>query len=889
MTHKHGSAWLARIAALASFCCAFPLAVAENPKPSSAPPDTLPLVLRKLHTTARLLHTDAHPDDEDGGMLTLESRGKGVHAMLLTLNRGEGGQNKVGSNLFDELGEVRTLELLAADSYYGVEQRFTRVADFGFSKTADETFEKWHGHDIALGDMVREIRTFRPDVIVSRFGGTSRDGHGHHQAAGILTIEAFHAAADPKRFPEQIKEGLLPWQAKKLYSDNVRDNESPTIRFNVGKEDPLLGTSYIQFAMRGLKHQLSQGAGAWTVEPGDRFTSYKLLESTLPGPKPEHENDFFDGIDTSLVALADRAGGEESKIPKLRERLKEIAADIDKATAAQNDLAQALKYLAHAETVLEPLQHDVQDNGELSKPIWLELLTNLNTKWAELREAINIAAGLKLEVVSRSSVVSNTPPPLVPGQSFDLRVQLTNNGRSAIKIQSVGIGVAGKEDEESSPDLKLLAPGQSYSAQFQRTILEDSAYTRPYFHRSDPETETVYSVDNLAYYDLPLPLPSVSVSIGYSVDGAHNIISSIGQVKYKTATGSDALAPLAIAAPFSVLIEPASVVVPLKAIDGSEKPSAEVTVTVGSNIAASGANLKIEAPSEWRAEPATQAVEFAQAGEARDYHFKLYPAATREGFYPIRAVLDYKGKQYSEGYSVVSRPDLDNTAYYYQPATQRVSLVDVNVPAGLKVGYIMGAGDEIPAILRQLGIDVHLTTPEEIASGDLGSYRTIITGIRAYDTRDDLRAHNQRLLDYAKNGGTLMVQYNSGVADFNSGKFTAFPAELSRDRVSVEEAPVEVLQPNDRLFHFPNQIAARDFEGWVQERGLYFMDKWDPQFQPLLSCHDPGEQPKQGGLLLAHYGDGIYIYNAYAFFRQLPNGVPGAVRLYVNLISAGQK
>jgi hypothetical protein len=250
-------------------------------------------------------------------------------------------------------------------------------------------------------------------------------------------------------------------------------------------------------------------------------------------------------------------------------------------------------------------------------------------------------------------------------------------------------------------------------------------------------------------------------------------------------------------------------------------------------------------------------------------------------------VLDYKGKQYSEGYSVVTRPDL-GTAYYYQPASQRVSLVDVNVPTDLTVGYIMGAGDEIPTILGQLGINVRIITPEELASGDLNRYPTIIVGIRAYDTRDDVRAHNQRLLDYAKNGGTLMVQYNAGVSDFNSGKFTPFPADLSRDRVSVEEAPVEILQPENPIFHSPNQITARDFEGWVQERGVNFMHSWDPLFQAPLSSHDPGEPPMQGGLLLAHYGKGIYIYNAYAFFRQLPNGVPGAARLYVNLISAGQ-
>ena len=306
--------------------------------------------LRRLHTTARLMHTVAHPDDEDGGMLTLESRGHGVTALQLTLNRGEGGQNKVGSNLLDELGIVRTLELLAADRYYGVEQRFTRVADFGFSKTPEETFQKWDGHDIALGDMVRVIRTFRPDVICTRFQGNSRDGHGHHQASGILTREAFRAAADPARFPEQIREGLQPWQAKKLYMDNVRGTEDWTIELETSQFDPLLGETYVQFAWKGLKHQLSQGAGAWTLPEGRRTSYYKLIDSVLPNPPAAgaHEKDFFDGIDTSLPGLASRLGADQAKAPWLRPQLEAIAKTVDEATtAAQTNDHAAAKPLLH--------------------------------------------------------------------------------------------------------------------------------------------------------------------------------------------------------------------------------------------------------------------------------------------------------------------------------------------------------------------------------------------------------------------------------------------------------------------------------------------------------------------------------------------------------------
>src|SRR3984957_10056451 len=268
-----------------------------DPLPQDSGAAGLQETLLRLRTTARLMQTVAHPDDEDGGMLTLESRGKGAAVLLLTLNRGEGGQNKIGSNLFDVLGVLRTLELLGADRYYGVEQRFTRVADFGFSKNAEETFQKWQGHDIALGDMVRVIRTFRPDVLIARFSGTDRDGHGHHQASAILTKEAFRAAADPNRFPEQLTNGLKPWQPKKIYVGNVCgfgantcDPANYTVRLNTGEVDPVLGASYIQFAMQGLRHQQSQGAANWTVEPGDRFTFYKLVDSVVDSPKDKDKD-----------------------------------------------------------------------------------------------------------------------------------------------------------------------------------------------------------------------------------------------------------------------------------------------------------------------------------------------------------------------------------------------------------------------------------------------------------------------------------------------------------------------------------------------------------------------------------------------------------------------
>jgi hypothetical protein len=298
--------------------------------------------------------------------------------------------------------------------------------------------------------------------------------------------------------------------------------------------------------------------------------------------------------------------------------------------------------------------------------------------------------------------------------------------------------------------------------------------------------------------------------------------------------------------------------------------------------------LRLELPAGWRSEPEQFAVDFSHRAEKRDFQFKVFPAGLQEGRAKVRAVLEADGEKFSEGYTLVTREDL-GSFYYYQPAVQRVSIVDVTAPHDLKIGYIMGAGDDIPTVLRQVGMDVTLIPAEKIATEFLSDYGTIVLGIRAYDTQKDVAANNQKLLEFVKAGGTLIVQYNTSVSDFNSGHFTPYSAELSRARVSVEDAAVDILAPDDDIFHSPNTITARDFDGWVQERGLYFMDKWDEHFRPLLACHDPGEEPQKGGLLEAHYGKGIYIYTGYAFFRQLPAGVPGAVRLYVNLLSAGHE
>jgi len=868
----------------------------------------LRLQLLRLSTTARMMQTVAHPDDEDGGVLTLEARGHGVSTLLMTLNRGEGGQNKIGSNLSDVLGVLRAEELLASDQYYGVQERFSRMADFGFSKNPEETFAKWGGHDVALGDMVRVIRTFRPDVLVARFSGTPRDGHGHHQVSSLLTREAFRAAADPKRFPEQLAEGLAPWQPKKLYIGNVCGfgastcpDANWTVKLNTGERSLALGMSYVQFAMQGLRHQLSQGAANWNVEPGDRFSFYKLVDSVAPPAldRQGHERDFFNGIGSSLPALAARLGPDEPKLPQLRQQLAEIAKNVAGATerAKGDDPSAAGVLLMSIVSGLRRVNDEVS-NSSLGVSTKLDLLMPLQEKLEQAETALNLALNVILQadaglVNDRQVGAPNESQALTtvsPGQEFQVAIKFHNGSKESLAVDSVKLEVPqGWKTTADQTKHVAIKSGDDVRVTFRLQVPRDAEYARPYWHRDDPDRDAINHIDNESYVTLPFPPPALRARVNYSVPGngaprASNEITTAVTARFADEHGTQHTRPLAVVPAFSVMLEPGTQVISTH--NGS---TSNVTVGITSNLPrAAGGVLRLELPAGWRSEPAQLAVDFAHRGEKKDFRFQVFPAGLQEGRATLRAVLESQGEKYSEGYTLVAREDI-GSFYYYQPARQRVSIVNVQAPHDLKIGYIMGAGDDIPTVLKQVGMDVTLIAPERLASEDLSAYGTIVLGIRAYDTQKDVVANNKKLLDYVSAGGTLLVQYNTGTGDFNSGHLTPYPAELSHERVSVEEAPVDVLAPEDGVFNYPNKITPRDFDGWVQERGLYFMDQWDDHYKPLLACHDPGEGPQKGGLLKAQFGKGIYIYTGYAFFRQLPAGVPGAVRLYVNLLSAGHE
>jgi hypothetical protein len=678
-------------------------------------------------------------------------------------------------------------------------------------------------------------------------------------------------------------------------------DEKWTVKLNTGERSADLDISYVQFAMQGLRHQLSQGAANWNVDPGDRFTFYKLVDSIEPAKldKDGHEKDFFDGIDTSLPALAARRGVEESKLPGLRKELTEIATRVAEAAVDANgsNPSAAAQPLMQVVAGLERADSEVNQSS-LGAAAKADLLQRLQEKIAQAQAALNDLLGVTLAatVVARadtngvSAKEAEAMTTVSPGQEFLVAVDLHNGSNDRLFLDRLKLEVPeGWGTISDKTKREVIKPGENERALFRLRAPKTPQYTRPYWHRENPETDSLNHIDEEKYVTLPFPPPLMRAHVEYSIVGGtgtrgKSAVDATVVTPFVDEAGKESARPLALVPAFSVALEPGTQVISTH--NGS---SSTVTVGVTGNLSREVRGvLRLELPTGWRSEPEQFAVDFSRRGEKRDFKFKVFPAGLQEGRAKVRAVLEADGEKFSEGYTLVTREDL-GSFYYYQPAVQRVSIVDVKAPHDLKIGYIMGAGDDIPTVLQQVGMDVTPIPAEKIATAFLSDYGTIVLGIRAYDTQKDVAANNRKLLEFAKAGGTLIVQYNTGVSDFNSGHFTPYPAELSRARVSVEDAAVDILAPDDEIFHYPNTITARDFDGWVQERGLYFMDQWDEHFQSLLACHDPGEEAQKGGLLEAHYGKGIYIYTGYAFFRQLPAGVPGAVRLYVNLLSAGHE
>jgi LmbE family N-acetylglucosaminyl deacetylase len=834
--------------------------------------------LLKLTTTASLMHTTAHPDDEQGGMLAFVSRGAGVRTTMLTLNRGESGDNAIGPELFDALGLVRTEELSVANRYYGVDrQYFTTVVDYGFSKRLDEAIEKW-GRENVLRDMVRVVRTERPWVIVSRWQGNQRDGHGQHQASGLLSQEAFKAAADPAQFPEQVKEGLRPWQGLKLYMGGARENEAWHLRIDAGVYDPVLGDSYSNVARLGLSFQRSQNSGRYVPSFGPAPAYFVRLASLADAPAKE--SGFFDGIDTSWRGLyrALRRPPPAEADALLGAIEKEVAAA--KRALTMTDPLAAAPAVARGLTAVRAAIEKLQGDPDVAHVLKLKEQQFVDALVATLgieASAIAVPSGTPEPSGPFAALVpAATLGPLVPGQSFDLRVVVASRSTASVERLATTLSVAGKARDESSTrgETRLTADRPSTET-LRVTIPADAPPTYPPVQRT--------SLSAHRYSVRPSTAAPIEITIGLSVDGVAFEISPPVRRRDNQQPYGYALRELVVVPEFAVSVSPRQALLPSR-MPGHKVP---ITVDVTNNQRKAGkGTVALEAPSGWRVEPASVPIDLAANGARTQATFTVMPPAVGAGTYSMTAVVTADGKTFKEGYDVLEHRDLE-TRYFYRPSDVSVASVDVKIAPGLKVGYVMGVGDELPAALSQLGATVQLLDAAALASGTLGGFDAIVLGTRAYAVRADLRANNGRLLDYAKNGGHLIVLYNT--QELDPATQAPFPGKLpgNAEEVSEEDATVTILAPDHPVFTVPNRITAADFEGWVEQRGSKFWTEWDAAYTALLECHDRGQAPQRGGWLHARYGKGHYSYVAYAFHRQLPFGVPGAYRLMANLLSLG--
>jgi LmbE family N-acetylglucosaminyl deacetylase len=879
--------------------------------------------LRKLQTTASLLHTTAHPDDEQGGMLAMVSRGLGARTTLLTLTRGESGDNAIGSELFDALGLIRTEELRLADRYYGVdEQYFGTVVDYGFSKRLDEAFEKW-GHDAALADVVRVIRIERPFVIVSRFQGTARDGHGNHLAAGVLTQEAFRAAADPKRFPEQIAEGLRPWQAFKLYMV-ARADDPWTLTIDPGRYDPALGQSYQNLARLGLGFQRSQNGGRVALQPGSAPAYFTRLD-TKDAAK---ESSFFDGLDTTFAALprllhraaptppsANRESGAavpatpEPIAPQVQTLLETIDSEVAKAVAAFS--------MSDPAAVVSPLTRGLTATRTAIArlgPIDPEIAHVLTLKERQFCDAIVTALGIDLAAIAVPAATSNgpgagtaaapaspspfAPPPtlgpLVAGETFGVQASFVIRGTNATPVGLRTLDViapAGWTSKAANPaPASKPIENRAVMQRFEVTVPADAPPTRPPVSRDaitsfryTPTSQTPSASPGERHRPSAPPLLRLRAEI--DVDGVTVDTDTIVTRRENRSPYGDVSRELTVVPAIAIGLSPAQAIVP---VSGSRKPIDLAIDLINNDTHETRGNVALKLPAGWHAEPASRQFTLAAGQRARlSASITVPAAAVKPGAYAIEAVATAGSRTFSDGYDTLDHRDLE-TRYLYRPAATRVRALDVAIAPNLTVGYVMGIGDEVPAAIAQLGATVQLLDEKALTTAPLANFSAIVTGTRAYAVRPDLIAANTRLLDYAKHGGNLIVLYNT--PELDPAKYAPFPGTLPQDaeEVSEEDAVVAILAPISPVLSRPNKITADDFNNWVEQRGSKFWKTWDSAYTALLESHDRDQPPQRGGWLYVRYGSGHYSYVAYALHRQLPYGVPGAYRLLANLLSLGR-
>ncbi|HUY80327.1 MAG TPA: PIG-L family deacetylase [Acidobacteriaceae bacterium] len=885
--------------------------------------DALAQTLKKLHHWGSVMAIVAHPDDEDSGMLAYESRGIGNRTALVTLTRGEGGQDAMSSASDDALGLIRTNELLLSDHYSGSQQLFSTVADFGFSKTKAESEQKW-GLNRVMYDVVYAVRLNRPLILTSTFVGGITDGHGQHQVSGEAAQLAFKMAGDPSVFPDQIAQGLRPWTPLKVYArepffhvtskgmyDYATGKWAPVRFFNYvsgqwtdhvpaasvkipeGTYDPILGESYSQIARRGWMKQKSQYGGGNPALPGPNFVGYHLYGSNLAvtnTPTPPADN-FFTGIDTTLPGLAMLAHGDTAFLTKALRQLDQTV-----MTATFNYLPSAPQKIA---PVLATGYHQTQDliaavnASSLSANDKYNVLHELNIKLVQFNTALAESLGLQVNALMIPKVTEHfggfrnsaayTPTSVTPGTRFYVRIHITSaepwGAGANLRVTRTWIASPKNEHWQIT---RMGAPGLDVATSdhgdvvFSVTVPRRAAYTRPYFTRPTPE-QPYYNISGPSLLDQPFaPYPLA----GWAQFTWHGVPIRIGQViqtvHFVHGYGG-VYQPLVVKPDLSVNLDSSAGIIPL----GTKSFPLDISVTNYQRDNADG-KLNLNIPAGWTATPPAYNFHLPPQ-DSIHLHFAIHPSALSTQNYTIQATAQSGVYQYSEGVTTVGYPGL-RPYYLYRPATYSVRAVNVKVAPHLSVGYIMGTGDTVPEALAEIGIHPTLLNASDLANADLSQYNTILIGIRAYSNRPDLIANNTRLLNYVHNGGTLIVQYQRGNFD-NEGPY---PFSLGNAQNVVEEtAPVALTPPSASLFQSPNHITSADFNHWVEERGHSFMTTWDSHYQPLTSTHDHGQSPQHGGLLYAPYGKGIYIYCAYALYRQFPAAVPGAFRILANLVSAG--
>jgi LmbE family N-acetylglucosaminyl deacetylase len=864
---------------------AVPLLAQLTPVPADLGGNGLGLALRRLGVTGRVLYVTAHPDDENNGVLVQLSRGLGQRTALLTLTRGEGGQNAIGPELGEALGIVRTEELMAVHRYDGVEQYFARAYEFGFSVSLEETLAKW-GHEETLGDVVRVIRTFRPDVILTL--PLEERTHQHHSASAQLAREAFRAAALPERFKEQIQGGLRPWQAARIYQGGVGGSAAAPagspVKLLTAAFDPLLGMSAQQFGLLARSSHRSQTARQMRQDPGTGEATFLLVDEEPKAESPAAG--ILDGIDTSLAGLARFVKGREAQAVFLATDLAHVEESLRDARGAYDARSpeKTAGPLAQALSAVRKTWDDVAQS-RLSEAAREELLSRLDDQEREASEALALAQGLVLE----ARLADGTA---VAGQTLEVTLSLWNQGRAAVPVDDAGVEApAGWSAVRKEGELRALEPGQSLRLRYEIAVSASASPTAPYWKREPGKDR--YAIESPASEGLPWSRPDVTGSARVRVAGAALRLETPAVFRYEAKGGGEKQHVLEVVPALSVGVSPELLIFPT----GAPRAPQEVRVQVKSYATTSSAvTARLLAPEGWQVEPKESPLRVDRPGDEATARFSVTaPPGQDAASAPLRAVAVREGREYRSFVQEIAYPHIQSRQRIV-PAEAQLLVMDVRTAPGIRIGYVMGAGDLVAPAIEALGLPLTLLTADDLAFSDLARFSTIVIGVRAYETRPDLQANHPRLMKWVEGGGHLLVQYHR--AAFNgpappppalaNSPFTPWPASVSSRRLTDETTKVDALVPASPVFTTPNRLVEADWDGWVQERAIQLLDARDPRYVELLAGSDPFPRNpgvQKGILVETRVGKGTWTYTGLVLFRELPAGNPGAYRLLANLLS----